>query len=229
MKRDYLNGTPYEIEQPKEMYHFNSDTELLGRFMRLKKTDSVLDVGCATGALLCYAAVQEPAELYGIDLFDEVIAQADQNLKENHISAVLNVCRLQDYRPGRTFSVIVCNPPYFDTKNDELKNLNPYLAAARHESNLSMYDLFQSAASLMSEDGVFYLVHRADRINELFYTAEKFGLMPVRMQLTYKNIKGLAAGVLLCFSKRMQAKLKCDAPVFLDDRSTFEDEKGEGR
>ena len=52
MKRDYLGGTGYTLEQKKEMYHFNSDTELLGKFVQVKKTDSVLDIGCASGALL---------------------------------------------------------------------------------------------------------------------------------------------------------------------------------
>ena len=56
MKRDYLGGTGYTLEQKKEMYHFNSDTELLGRFVQVKKTDSVLDIGCASGALLLYCA-----------------------------------------------------------------------------------------------------------------------------------------------------------------------------
>ena len=78
MKADYLNGTEYTLEQPEEMYHFNSDTELLGRFMRLRRSDRVLDIGCNTGALLLYAAHQKAQDLTGIDLFDSVLRQAEK-------------------------------------------------------------------------------------------------------------------------------------------------------
>ena len=42
MKLDYLNGTNYTLYQPEDMYHFNADTELLGRFMDVHRKDSVL-------------------------------------------------------------------------------------------------------------------------------------------------------------------------------------------
>ena len=229
MKLDYLNGTPYEIEQPEEMYHFNSDTELLGRFVRLRAADTVLDIGCATGALLCYAAAQHPSKLSGIDLFPEVIQQAEKNLGRNDIEAELKVVRLQDYHPGIRYDVLLCNPPYFATKKEELKNTNPILAAARHESYLSLDDLFCCASSLLKDTGAFYLVHRADRIPELLYTAEKYDLCPVRMRITYKSIHGDASGVLLCFEKDTVKQMKLDPPVYLDDRGTFETVEGEGR
>ena len=41
---DYLFGTPYEIEQPKDMYHFSSDSELLGRFLKIGRINVVFIV-----------------------------------------------------------------------------------------------------------------------------------------------------------------------------------------
>ena len=229
MKLDYLNGTPYSIEQPKQMYHFNSDTELLGRFMRLKAADCVLDIGCNTGALLCYAAIQHPASLFGIDLLDDVIDQAKKNLALNQIKAELTVCPVQKYQPEHLFSVIVCNPPYFPTENEDLKNDNPYRSAARHESYLNLSDLFRAVSRLIEIDGAFYLVHRADRLEEILQTAAHFELVPVRMRKTYKKKEGSASGVLICFMKGHHGEMVLDPPVYLDDRSTFENTKGEGR
>mgnify|MGYP001161925037 CR=1 FL=1 len=229
MKLDYLNGTVYKIEQPEEMYHFNSDTELLGRFVHLNAADIVLDIGCATGALLCYAASQNPAKLYGIDLFPEVIHQAEKNLSMNQIAAKLKIVRLQEYHPSIRFDVILCNPPYFATKKEELKNTNPILAAARHESYLCLEDLFCCVSSLLNNTGAFYLVHRADRIPELLYTAEKYDLRPVRMRITYKTVHGDAVGVLLCFEKGTGRQMKLESPVFLDDHRTFGTMEGEGK
>ncbi len=229
MKLDYLNGTSYEIEQPAEMYHFNSDTELLGRFMRLKAEDIVLDIGCATGALLCYAAYQHPLDLYGIDLYQEVIEQAEKNLAQNAIQAHLSVCRAQEYQGGISFDVIVCNPPYFDTKKKELKNQNPYLSAARHESFLNLTDVFITADRLLKQDGVLYLVHRYERLDEILQTAQTYHFYPERMRTAYKTIGGAPSGVLLCFGKDAEHQVQMDAPVYLDDRRTFAPTKGEGR
>jgi tRNA1(Val) A37 N6-methylase TrmN6 len=229
MKLDYLNGTPYTIEQPQDMYHFNSDTELLGRFMRLKASDAVLDIGCSTGALLCYAAVQHPQKLYGIDLFEDVIQQAEKNLQHNQIQAELYTGKVQAYEPGFQFDVIISNPPFFHTENEALKNDNPYLAAARHESFLTMKELFAAVSRLLKEDGVFYVVHRAQRISELIETASQFQLVPVRIRMSYKRKNGPEAGVLICFSHGSESSVKMDPPVYLDDRSTFADTKGEGR
>lgn len=229
MKRDYLNGTPYEIEQPEEMYHFNSDTELLGRFMRLKHTDHVLDIGCGTGALLCYAAVQQPASLYGVDLFEEVTAKATENLSYNHLHAHLTAGGIQKYRPDMQFDVILSNPPYFHTAEERLKNQNPYRAAARHESYLPLTDLFASVDRLLKSQGVFYLVHRAERLPELLREAQKYSLYPSRMRVIFKNKDSAGSGVLLCFSRQNDAKMRMDPPVFLDERNTFADVKGEGR
>ena len=52
MKLDYLGGTNILIDQGKEFYRMNSDTELLGRFIRIKHQHRFLEMGCNTGAVL---------------------------------------------------------------------------------------------------------------------------------------------------------------------------------
>ena len=55
IRYDYLHYHPdYKVAQHKDMYHFNSDTCLLGEFININKNDNVLDVGTNNGALLVY-------------------------------------------------------------------------------------------------------------------------------------------------------------------------------
>ena len=185
MKPDYLNGTDLLIEQPENMYHFNSDTELLGRFLRLKKSDDVLDIGTAAGALLLYASTMNPRSLTGIDLFDEVVETARKNCEMNHICADIEKFRLQDYPGNKRFTAILCNPPYFQTENKELISKDPIKAAARHEINLPSDDLFSNVRRLLKDNGTFYLVHRASRLMEILRTAEKYDMYAYRMRLAY--------------------------------------------
>ena len=217
MKTDYLPGTEFTLIQQDDMYHFNSDTVLLGRFMKARRNDSVLDIGCASGALLLYASLHQPSMITGIDLFDEVLEQARINLERNHVQAQLICTRVQDFRPSEQFDVIVCNPPYFDTENDELINANPYLACARHEAYLTMDELFSNVRRLMKTNGHFYLVHRASRLNELYSTSAAYGLQTVTMIPVYKNRTSDASGALLeyCFGKKRQ--LHIGQPVYLNE------------
>lgn len=217
MKTDYLPGTEFTLVQQDDMYHFNSDTVLLGRFMKAKQKDSVLDIGCASGALLLYASLHHPRQITGIDLFDEVLEQARENLERNHVQAELVCTRVQDYRPAEQFDVIVCNPPYFDTENEELISTNPYLAGARHESFLTMDELFKNVRRLLKTNGHFYLVHRVSRLNELHQTSSAYGLQAVELVPVYKNRTSGASGVLLeyCFGKKRQ--LRISQPVYLNE------------
>lgn len=220
MKPDYLNGTGYEIIQPQGMYHFNSDTELLGRFMKAHRRDRVLDIGTNTGALLLYAARFSPALLHGVDLFPEVLETAAENMELNHVEAEFFCSRIQDFSGG-PYDVIVCNPPYFQTVNEKLVNDNPYLAAARHEQGLTPDELFAAAARLMKSSGRFFLVHRCTRMAEIFQTAYAHGMIPERLHIAYDHQDGRARSFVCSFRCGKKGDMKIGAPVWLDDRSSF--------
>ena len=212
MKADYLNGTAYSIVQPAGMYHINSDTELLGRFLHVRRNDRVLDIGFAGGALLLYAAHQGAQHLYGIDLFEDVLNVCEENLRRNQVSAVLSRTPLQEYRADR-FDVIVCNPPYFRTMDERLKNSSE----------------FSSVKRLLKDNGRFYLVHRASRLNELLSNARDAGLQAVRMRVAYTSQNGDGRSILIEFRCGEGRELKIQKPVFLDQRETFADEREEKR
>lgn len=220
MKRDYLYGTEYTLKQNRNMYHFNSDTELLGRFLIVKNDDSVLDIGCASGALMLYAAYGHPSSICGIDLFEEVTACAEENMVYNHVEAELLTGRVQDLK-DRKFSLIVCNPPYFSSKNKNLVSVNPYKAAARHEEYLTPDELFEAVKRLLSENGRFCMVHRAERISSLFITAKNYGFLCTRMKIAYEAEGRTAKSAAMEFMKTTDRLLVIEPPAYMDDRDTF--------
>lgn len=220
MKLDYLNGTEYSIYQPDNLYHFNSDTELLGRFMDIHKKDSVLDIGTNNGALLYYAYTKGAVQLCGIDLFDDVIENAEQNFSRNCLSVELHISSLQNFQHA-PFDCIICNPPYFNTKEEHLKNQNPILRAARHEEYLTLDDLMKGVKRLLKDNGRFAIVYRPDQTFTLFQIAAEYGLYPKRMKIAYASVNKQAKSILVEFVKNKKTHLTIEQPAFLNDRNSF--------
>lgn len=219
MKLDYLKGTEYSIKQNEGMYHFNSDTVLLGNFIDIHCKDSVLDIGTNNGALLLYAS--KAKQLCGIDLFEDVITLAKENLETNDVQAELHVCKLQDFK-HEVFDVIMSNPPYFNTTNDSLKNENEHIKAARHEEYLTLSELVTHVDRLLKDNGTFYLVYRPDRLVEVIEECKKHHLTLSRLQVAYASKDKCAKSICLAFKKNMPSiQLKIDTPAFLDDAKSY--------
>lgn len=212
MRSDYLRNTPYRIVQPDDVYHFSSDSEHLGTFMRLKHTDHVLDIGCGTGVLMLYAAAQSPASVCGIDLFENVTAQALENMKLNDVEAEVITGRVQDLR-GRQFDVIVCNPPFFRMNEAHLMSENETVRAARHEVHLTPEELFASVRRLMKDNGRFYLVHRMSRLNEIMAAALNSRLHAVRIKPVYDGGTKNEGTLLMEFRSGTKGSLVFEMPL----------------
>lgn len=212
---DYLFGTPFKLEQNKEMYHFNSDSELLGRFLNLKNTDRVLDVGTNNGVLLCYASMHNPTGLCGIDLFPEVIALCRSNLEYNGIKAELFAIPLQEFE-HEPFTAVVCNPPFFTTTNNSLKSENPYLRAARHSDFLSIQELFVHSRRLLEPGGSLSLVIPYVCLEEVQEAAKDNGFTLVRLASVYDRPGGEIKRLLMEFRYGSLTELRIEPIRYLD-------------
>ena len=221
MKTDFLPGIDASYHQDSSLYTMNSDTELLGYFMHVLHKDDVLDIGCGQGALLIYAGMHKPRSLTGIDLFPEVLEQAEKNLQANGMQAELICSRVQDYHE-KQFDVIVCNPPYFETEKETLKNDNAYRRAARHAENLPMEELYISADRLLKDNGRFFLVHKAVNLQKLIVLGSEHHMKLARMRLAYDHEDGKAKSVLLEFRKGRCPETVFEEPAYLNDRASMQ-------
>lgn len=177
----FHNG--YTLEIPEGAFPLSTDTMLLSGFARLPKNAGVLDLGsgCASlGVLLC--ARYEDCHVTGIELDENAHTAALENIARNGLThRMSSLCAdLRQYRelvtPG-SFSCAVSNPPYF-ASGPQSKHGN-----ARREDCCTMQELFEAAAWALKYGGDFFLVHRPERLAELFYTAAAVKLEPKRLAL----------------------------------------------
>ncbi len=212
-KKDYLKFTDITIYQDDEMFCVNTDTVLLGRYLDFKKGLSVLDIGCNNGALMLYAALRDPRQLVGIDIFAEALALAEENLRMNKVEAGLYCVRAQDFR-HEPFDIIVTNPPFFETNN--LRH-NIYKKAAMFETDLKQDELLAVFKRLLKDNGTIFMIYPADRITGLILKLADYGFKVMQMTYVHDTNKPYALRVLLKIKKGKNTKTRITAPVMISN------------
>ena len=139
--KDYLPNHPeIELYQDDTMLRINTDTYVLGEFLNIYRNDTVLDMGTNQGALLLYANLFHPKKLIGLERNPEGVALAKRNMEFNHLHNAENICGdILTYK-NDPVDVIICNPPYFKTKEDKKVE---FLVAERKEDESRTYRILK--------------------------------------------------------------------------------------
>lgn len=197
MSFDYLPQTDIYIYQRKDMFRINTDTALLGGFMKINEQDRVLDIGTNNGALLLYANRFHPSFLYGVEIQKEACELAEENMRYHNITNYRILHEDIQHTHIDAVDVIVCNPPYFKVSQNAHINESKALCIARHEIYLNLNTLLQSVQRLLKENGRFYMVHRSDRIADILCGLRNIQMEAKRIQFVYDEYKDTARSVLI--------------------------------
>ena len=101
----------------------------------------MLDVGTGSGLIARMLMQRFPeAQVEGIDIDEQAVAQAIQNGVNSYVS------RVQNWQ-AEQYDLIVSNPPYFQ---NSLKNPDKGREMARHTDTLSYEDLAHHSARLLT-------------------------------------------------------------------------------
>lgn len=174
----------YTLELCEGAFPLSTDSVALAHFARLPKNATVLDLGsgCGTlGMLLC--AEDASCRVTGIELDEKAHLTALENASRNQLEGRLqSICAdlttLSEFITPGSFSCCVSNPPYF-TAGPESQSV----PLARREDRCTMAQLFEAAAWAVKYGGDFYLVHRPERLGEIFACAANVRMEPKRLCL----------------------------------------------
>lgn len=162
-------------------FPLGTDSVLLSHFTSLRPSWRVADLGAGCGTLGLLLGAREPScELTGIELDEAAYAMGLENLSLNP-QVKLNLLRgdvrqIRQILPAGSFDCVVSNPPYFPVGSGKAAN------AYRSELTLTLRQLCQSAAWLLPSGGTFTLVHRPERLCDLFWEMRSHGIEPKRLQ-----------------------------------------------
>lgn len=192
---DDLEFKNLKIVQNKDGFCFGIDSVLLSDFAKnIKKDSMVLDLGTGTGIipiLLC--GKTKLKKVTGIELQEEVAKMAKKSIKLNNLEDKFNVINenilnLNKIYENQTFDVIVSNPPY-KKKDTGITNENEKKIISRHEISASLEGFIKISKDLLKDKGEFYMVHRPERLVDIFELMRKYKIEPkiLKMVYSYKN------------------------------------------
>ena len=105
------------------------------------------------------------------------------------------------------FDAVVSNPPYF-RRNSAIPSASGDRYIARHETTADIGDFARAAAAMLRDGGSFYLVHRPDRLADIFSALREAGLEPKEMQMVVPAEAQAANIVLIHAVKGAGAELR---------------------
>ncbi len=159
MSNPYFKFKQFTVFHDKCAMKVGTDGVMLGAWAEVENARRILDIGTGTGLVALMSAQRSRAEVTGIDVDENAVIQARENVERSPWKGRINVERIDAKNlPDKwtsAFDAIVSNPPYF---TEELKSPSICRNRARHTDELDFAALLHSAGKALSSDGVFSVI-----------------------------------------------------------------------
>ena len=218
---DDLQLNNLKIIQNKDGFCFGIDAVLLSDFAKdIRNNSKVLDLGTGTGiigTLLCTKT--NLSKIYGIDIQKDVCDMASRSIKLNNLENKFeiinsNIKDLNNIFEEASFDAIVSNPPY-KKDNSGLKNETETKLISRHEIAANLEDFIKVSSKLLKNNGNIYMVHRPERLSDLFYLLKKYNLEPKKLRMVQSYIDSKPKLVLVKATKNAKSFLSVEEPLII--------------
>ncbi len=177
---DDLEFKNLKIIQNKNGFCFGIDSILL------------IDLGTGTGiiSILLSGKTQETS-FVGVEIQPEVAEMAERSVKLNNLQNKIqiineNILNLKNIYKAKSFDAVVTNPPYKKI-NTGIQNEENKKQISRHEITASLQDFIHISAYLLKDYGEFYMVHRPERLVDIFSIMRQEKIEPKKIQFVYPN------------------------------------------
>lgn len=228
MSNTFFQFKQFTINQSGAAMKVGTDGCLLGSWVPLDHTVTVLDIGTGTGLLALMIAQRLTAlkasfQIDALDLDPGAVQQALENIQRTAWADKINVF-LRDilkYAPLFQYDLLVCNPPYFE---DSLHCPDESRTLARHNDSIPFSLLMKKASELMSESGRFCLIVPTEAGQSLVQYGQENNLYLKMKVKVHTTARKAAKRVLLEFSKQNE-QTEEETLILQEDGSYTEDYK----
>jgi tRNA1Val (adenine37-N6)-methyltransferase len=213
-----------KVYQSLRGYRFSMDSVLLYAFVDLERPKKIADLGAGSGVVGLLLAKKYPrASVTLVELQAGLHALSKKNIDVNGLGERVEAVRadIRGFAEGAgEFDLVVSNPPFRRAGAGRL-SAEDERAKARHELELTLGELLETASVLLKARGRFSMVYHPERLVELIDSLRAVGLEPKRLRFVHGNAGAEAKMVLVDSVKGGKGGLKTEKPLFIyrDDGS----------
>lgn len=193
---------------------------MLSHFATVKTGDKAVDLGTGTGVIpLILSTRIKKANIYGIEIQEELVEMAIRSIQLNNKEEIITIFRgdLQDIHKvigGGIYTLVTANPPYWSLGEGKVSSVETK-ALARHEIVCSLESVIACASKLLTYQGRFALIYRAERLLDVFSLLRQYNLEPRHLRFVHPFIDRSAKLVLVEARKSAGLELKALPPLIV--------------
>lgn len=213
-----LNGL--RIIQKTDGFRFGIDAVLLSNYVKIEKNTKVADLGTGTGILpLLLSAKTKAAHITGIEIQHEMAEMASRSVALNRLDDRIeivegNFLEAANWYGNGSFGAVVTNPPY-TRPGAGLLNPKDGKAISRHEIFCTLDQLISVSCRLLKQHGRFFMIHKPERLVDIFYTMRSYRIEPKNVRLVYPRPGKPANLVLIYGLKSGNPQVTFETPLYV--------------
>ncbi|WMZ85587.1 tRNA1(Val) (adenine(37)-N6)-methyltransferase [Staphylococcus pseudintermedius] len=218
---DYLIREDLRIIQNDAVFSFSTDALLLGHFTEVRKRDRILDMCAGNGVIPLLLSDKGNNVITGVEIQPQLVNMAVRSVQYNHLEDRITMVEMdinaliQAYSPAQ-FDLITCNPPYFKANQTNQHQLEAH-KIARHEIYCTLDDCLRVSNHLLKEGGRVVMVHRAERMLDLFESMRHYRIEPKRLHMIFSKPGKAAQTIVVEGRKGGRQDLDIAPPFYIYD------------
>lgn len=162
----------FSVSQANATMKVGTDAMLLGSSVDDERPSSILDIGTGTGVIALMLAQRfAEAKVIGLEIDDEACQEAKINFEQSPWKDRLETIHgdILDIQFDDRFDLIVSNPPYYE---NSLISENERTSRAKHAEFLPVNNLLRKVASILTENGFFWVIIPPENAESWMHQAE---------------------------------------------------------
>lgn len=220
MKDEFLQ-CGVRLEQSEDLFRLGTDAVLLADFARPEAGAAVCDLCAGAGAVGLLLLARDPSlSVTAVELQEEPCRLLRQSAEKSGISHRVTVLqtdlRQKSSLPAGRFRHVVCNPPYYPAGSGFVPE-NEAVAIAKTELMCTLPEVAEAAKRLLQTGGSLWIVHRPERVTDLFCALRRADLEPKLLRPVLPRPESAPSLLLLRAVRGGKPGLRWLAPLVLAD------------
>lgn len=227
---DDLQYKGLKIIQNKSGFCFGIDAVLLANFAKnMKRKDMVVDLCTGTGIIpILLSGKTNAKKIIGVEIQGESAEMAKRSVELNSLQGRVEIINedlknLKHIIEAGSVDTVTVNPPYMKAGSAIVNDKNK-MSIARHEVCCTLDDVIKEAARILKTNGELFMVHKPERLVDIFCTMRKYKIEPKRIRFVHPSVDKPANIVLIEGSRDGKEFLKFENSLYVYENGEYTDE-----